>query len=81
VAKKNDFVALLNPRPLVKRSRLRFGALQARGVPAILLGVAAIVAARGFSGAMYKAAAILPESLREARLFWLAVRAQPDMLT
>jgi hypothetical protein len=80
VAKKNELVALLDPRPLVKTSRLRLGSLEARGIPAILLGVAAIVAARGLSGALYKAAAILPESLREARMLWLAVRAQPEML-
>ncbi len=80
MAKKNELLALLNPRPIVKASRLQWGALETRGVPAILLGVAAIVAARGLSGAVYKAAAILPESLREARLFWLAVRGRPDML-
>jgi hypothetical protein len=50
-------------------------------VPAILLGVAAIVAARGASAALYKGAAILPESLREARQLWLALRTQREMLT
>jgi hypothetical protein len=68
-------------KPLLKRSRLRLGPLDARGVPAILLGVAAIVAARGASAALYKGAAILPESLREARQLWLALRTQREMLT
>jgi hypothetical protein len=62
-------------RPLVRASRLRIGPLRARGVPAILCGVAAIVFAARFGDATRRAAAAFPESLREARLFWIAVRS------
>jgi len=80
MAKMRDVVALFDAKPLVKRSRLRLGPLDARGIPAILLGVAAVVAARGLSGALYKCAAVLPESLREARALWLTVRVPREML-
>jgi hypothetical protein len=80
MGKKRSFLRLLDAKPIMKRSRLRVGPLEARGVPAILLGVAAIVAARGLTAALYKGAAILPESLREAREFWLAIRSRQDML-
>jgi hypothetical protein len=61
-------------RSFVRDSRFRFGRLQARGVPSILLGVSALVLAAGASTALRKAATLLPETLREARHFWLAVR-------
>jgi hypothetical protein len=84
MAKRNELLAILDAAPLAKalakRSRLRFAGIDARGVPAILLGVAAIVAARGVSAALYKAVAVLPESLREAREFWLALRPPREML-
>jgi hypothetical protein len=61
--------------PLLASSRVRLGKhVAARGLPAVLWGVAAIVLARGLSAALQKATAILPESLREARSFWLAIR-------
>ncbi len=44
-------------------------------MPAILCGVAAIVFAARFGDATRRAAAAFPESLREARLFWIAVRS------
>jgi hypothetical protein len=51
-------------------------------VPAILCGVAAIVAAAGASAALQRVATIVPETLREARLLWIAVRAdRPGMLS
>jgi hypothetical protein len=56
------------------RNRLRFGRLETRGVPSILLGAAAIVLAAGAGGALRKGVALLPETLREAREFWLALR-------
>jgi len=62
-------------RPLVKSSGLRYGALESRGVSSILLGVAAIVLASGASSALKKTSTALPETLREARAFWLSVRA------
>jgi hypothetical protein len=80
MGKRRGMLKLLDATPLAKRSRFRCGPLEARGVPAILLGVAAIVAARGLTAALYKGAAILPESVREAREFWLAIRSQRDML-
>ncbi len=80
MTQRNALLALLDAKPLVKRSRLKIGKIDARGVPAILIGVAAIVAARGLTAALYKGATILPESLREARQLWLAVRTRPEML-
>ena len=62
-------------RPLVQHSRLRVGAVDARGTASILLGVAAIVLAAGASAACEKATTALPEGLREARLLWLAIRS------
>jgi|GEM_PF-1497019 len=70
----------LDAKPLVLGSRLRFGKLHARGVPSILLGAAAIVLAAGTGSALVKGAAALPETLREARAFWLAVRGpRPEL--
>jgi hypothetical protein len=63
-------------RPLVRTSRLRIGPLRARGVPAILCGVAAIVLASRLGDAVRRGAAAFPESLHEARLFWIAVRGE-----
>ena len=66
---------LLDATQLLSSSRFSFGKrARARGVPAVLLGVAAIVLASGVSRALQRATAILPESLREARAFWLAIR-------
>jgi len=61
-------------RPLVRSSQLRYGSLETRGTPSILVGIAAIVLAAGTSRALQRATTALPESLREARLFWLSVR-------
>ncbi len=66
---------LLDAGGLVAGSRISVGKrLRVRGVPAVLLGVAALIVASGASKAMQKAMTILPESLREARSFWLAIR-------
>ncbi len=66
---------LLDALPLLCSSRVSLGKrVRARGIPAVLLGVAAIVLASGVSRALQRATAILPESLREARAFWLAIR-------
>ncbi|MDQ2858777.1 MAG: hypothetical protein M3R53_09040 [Candidatus Eremiobacteraeota bacterium] len=73
---------VLQPKPLVKLSRLSYGRLETRGVPAILFGVAAIVLASGASAALRRTPAMLPETLREAREFWLVLRSpRRDMLT
>lgn len=73
MAKKSS-LDRLDLRPLVRGSRLRYGALETRGVASILLGVAAVVVAAGASAALAKSAVLLPETLREARLFWTALR-------
>ena len=62
-------------RPLVASSRLSVGPIAARGTASILLAAAGIVLAAGASSALERAATALPESLREARLLWLSVRA------
>ena len=70
----------LDLRPLAKSSRLRYGTFETRGVPAILIGVAAIVLAVGASETAQRAATSLPETLREARLLWTTFRAaRPDI--
>jgi hypothetical protein len=73
--KPSSFFDVIDARPLVAASRLRIGPLHVRGVPAILCGVAAIVVAKGASVALQRAAVIVPETLREVRLLWVAVRA------
>ncbi len=52
---------------ILRASRLRFGKARASGVPAILLGVSAIVVAAGISRALREAAPTLPETLRESK--------------
>lgn len=67
-------LALVDPRPLAKSSRLQMGTLRARGVPAILLGVASIVVATGLAAALRRSASMLPETLREARFLLTTAR-------
>jgi hypothetical protein len=74
MSKATSLPARLRPAHLVKASRLRVGGLQARGVPAILCGTAVLVLASGVSEALKRSASLLPETLREARAFWLALR-------
>jgi hypothetical protein len=74
--KPSSFLDVIDARRLVASSRLRIGPLHVRGVPAILCGVAAIVVAKGASEALSRAAVIVPETLREVRLLWVAVRAE-----
>ena len=55
---------------------MRFGKnVRFQGVPAILIGVACIVAAAGAASVLRKAAPILPETLRETRELWKTIRA------
>jgi hypothetical protein len=71
---------ILDPRPILKYSRLRYGRFEARGVPAILFGVAAIVVATGVAAGVRRAASLIPETLREARDFWRVARApRPEL--
>jgi hypothetical protein len=71
-----SFLDVLDSRPVVLASRLRYGRLHARGVPAILCGAACIVLAAGVAGALRRTAVVLPDTLREARLLWIAVRSE-----
>jgi len=71
-----SLLALLDAKPLVRGSRIRFGKnVRFQGVPAILMGVACIVAAAGAASVLRKAAPILPDALREARELWKTIRA------
>ncbi len=79
--KNRSFLAPFSPKPLVKASRFKFGAFEARGVAAILCGAATIVLAAGVSSALRRGASLLPETLREAREFWLALRGPRPELT
>ena len=70
----------IDPPRILRASKLRFGALRAQGVPAILLGAAAIVLAAGVSRALRAAVPALPESLREAKLLLEATRPDQRLL-
>jgi hypothetical protein len=74
MAKPRSLLDLLDGRPLVRGSRFRFGGVRARGVPAILCGAAAIVVAAGMGAALNRGVVTFPETIREVRLFWVAVR-------
>lgn len=66
---------MLDSETLVSGSRIRFGKdVRFRGIPAILVGVAFIVAAAGATAALERAAPILPDMLREARELWKTLR-------
>jgi hypothetical protein len=71
-----SLLALLDPERLVRGSRIRFGKnVRFTGVPAILAGVACVVAAGGAASVLRIAAPILPDMLREARELWKTIRA------
>ncbi|GAC1405030.1 MAG: hypothetical protein NVSMB64_09170 [Candidatus Velthaea sp.] len=55
-----------NPAKVLRASKLRIGSLRAQGVPAILLGSAAIVLAAGAMRAL-REVPNLPETIRELR--------------
>jgi hypothetical protein len=76
MAKRRSFLDVVDARPHVRASRFRYGRLRASGVPAILCGAAAIVLAAGAGAALRRAAIVVPETLRETRLLWLAVRGE-----
>ena len=60
---------------ILRASNIRYGDFRARGVPAILLGVSAIVVAAGSVRALAAAAPSLAEALREATKLVDAVRS------
>ena len=67
--------SMLDSKTLVRGSRIKLGKnVRFAGVPAILVGVACIVAAAGAMKALQKAAPTLPETLRESRALWRTIR-------
>jgi len=60
-------LANIDPAKALRASKLRIGSLRAQGVPAILLGAAAIVLAAGAMRALKAGAPNLPDTLRELR--------------
>lgn len=71
---------MLNFRDLArvtKTFRLEVGPLRAQGVPAVLLGVSAIITAGGLASLFAKNPNALAETIREATRFMGAVRGQP----
>ncbi len=59
---------------VTKTFRLEVGPLKARGVPAILLGSAAIVASAGFARLLAQNPTALTETIREATRFVAVLR-------
>ena len=70
----------IDPPRILRASKLRFGNLRAQGVPAILLGAAAVVLAAGVVRVLRVAAPSLPETLREAKALLEATRPVPKHL-
>lgn len=69
-----------DPPRILRASKLRFGDFRAQGVPAILLGIAGIVLARGASRALQTMIPSLPETLREAKAVLEASRGERRQL-
>ncbi len=67
-------MAPFDPARILRASSIRFGDVRVRGVPAILLGVSAIVVSAGTVRALARAAPSLAEALREATKLVDAVR-------
>ncbi len=68
-------MARFDPARILRASHIHIGKkIRVRGVPAILLGVSAIVAVAGTSRALRAAAPALPEVLREATKLAGAIR-------
>jgi hypothetical protein len=68
-------MARFDPARILRASHIHVGKkIRVRGVPAILLGVSAIVAVAGTSRALRAAAPALPEVLREATKLAGAIR-------
>jgi hypothetical protein len=73
-------MAVFDPARILRASTIRFGDVRARGVPAILLGVSAVITAAGTVRALRAAAPSLPEVLREAKQLVDALRADRPRL-
>ena len=62
---------------IVRGSRIRIGKrVRIQGMPAILSGVALVIAAAGVVRFVEQAAPMLPEGLRELRELWKTVRTE-----
>ena len=59
---------------------IEIGPLHARGIPAILLGSAAITLAAGAAGMLMRAGDRMPETLREARGLFATTRPERPSL-
>jgi hypothetical protein len=68
-------MARFDPARILRASHIKYGKIRISGVPAILLGVSAIVAVAGTSKALGRAAPSLAEALREATKLVDAVRS------
>ena len=68
-------MARFDPARILRASSIRVGDVRVRGVPAILLGVSAIVISAGTVRALARAAPSLAEALREATKLVDAVRS------
>ena len=68
-------MARFDPARILRASSIRFGDVRVRGVPAILLGVSAIVVSAETVRALAKAAPSLAETLRKATKLVDAVRS------
>ena len=64
---------------VTKTFRLELGPLKARGVPAVLLGAAAIVGAAGFARLLSENPAALSETIREATRFMGVLRGDATL--
>jgi hypothetical protein len=65
---------------VLRASKFRLGNLRAQGVPAILIGAAAVIVAVGAARSLRAATPLLPETLREARNLLEATRREPKTL-
>jgi len=71
----------LDPAKIMKASTLHVGKIEARGVPAILLGAAAIVLAAGAARAVLVGAPHLPDTIRELRGLLESSRGEPKRIS
>lgn len=65
---------------ILRASAVRYGGFRARGVPAIMLGVSAVVLAAGTVRALAVAAPSLADTLREAKSLADALRGERPRL-
>jgi len=75
------FNFIINPAKVMRASTLRVGNIKARGVPAVLLGAAAIVLAAGAARAVLAGAPQLPDTIRELRGLIESTRSEPKRIS